>query len=123
VELGDTDWEPEVALLPLQPLLAVQLVALVEDQVIVELWPEVIEEGAAEMVTAGTGGPINSLEPASQAEPCGLEVEYLSKAGHPEANPAGARLIAVAPAISLLLESISAAAVETVSVDEHLGPN
>jgi hypothetical protein len=46
---------PLVACAPLQALLAVQVVALVEDQVSVALCPSVIEVGATEMVTVGGG--------------------------------------------------------------------
>jgi hypothetical protein len=57
LEVGETDWVPLVALAPLQPLEAVHDVALVVDQVSVELEPEVIDEGEAEMVTTGAGVP------------------------------------------------------------------
>jgi hypothetical protein len=44
---------PLVVLVPVQPLLAVQLVAFVDDHVIVEDCPEVTDVGFAEMVTVG----------------------------------------------------------------------
>lgn len=47
---------PDVLRLPDQPLDAVQLVALVEDQVSVEVPPEPTCVGFAEMFTVGTGG-------------------------------------------------------------------
>ena len=50
------DWDPLVALLPLQAPLALQLVALVEDQVRVEPEPLFTEVGLAEMLTVGAGG-------------------------------------------------------------------
>ena len=49
------DWLPLVALAPVQPPEAVQLVALVELQVSVEDAPFAIEAGAAEIVTVGAG--------------------------------------------------------------------
>ena len=60
VTAGDTDCEPEVVLVPDQSALAVQLVALVEDQVRVELGGGtvsviVIEVGVAVKVTVGRG--------------------------------------------------------------------
>ena len=53
--VGRTTWVPDTATLPSQPSLAVQLVALVEDQVRFEDWPEVIDVGLAVMVTVGAG--------------------------------------------------------------------
>src|SRR3989344_4009113 len=55
---GPVDWLPEVALVPFQPPLAVQDVALVEDQVKVLEPPEVTVVGLAlsETVGAGVGG-------------------------------------------------------------------
>lgn len=50
------DWDPLVALGPLHAPDAVQLVASVADQVIVELPPLVIEVGDALRVNVGTGG-------------------------------------------------------------------
>jgi hypothetical protein len=49
------DCVPEVPLLPVHEPLAVQDVAFVEDQVSVELPPEVIDVGEAEIVTVGAG--------------------------------------------------------------------
>lgn len=48
--------EPFVGSVPLQVPEAVQEVALVEDQVSVELWPAVTEVGEALKATVGTGG-------------------------------------------------------------------
>ncbi len=53
--VGETDWVPEVAFVPVQPPEAVQLVALVELQVRVLEFPEVMLEGEAERVTTGAG--------------------------------------------------------------------
>lgn len=53
VAVGVTLWVPLVALLPVQPPLAVQEVALVEDQVRVALWPETMLVGEAEKETVG----------------------------------------------------------------------
>ena len=50
------DWLPEVALVPDQPPEAVQLVALVEDQVSVELAPLAIICGLALSITVGAPG-------------------------------------------------------------------
>jgi len=55
VEVGETLVVPLVAFDPDQPLLAVQEVALVDDQVRVEEFPEVMEVGEAPKVTVGTG--------------------------------------------------------------------
>ena len=55
VVVGVTVTEPLVALLPVQPLLAVQLVALVLLQVSVALLPEAIVPALAESVTVGGG--------------------------------------------------------------------
>ena len=55
LEVGETDCVPEVCFDPLQPPLAVQDVALVEDQVRVEEDPELILEGVAVMDTVGWG--------------------------------------------------------------------
>jgi len=51
--VGDTDWVPEIALVPVQPLLAVHVVALVEDQVRVEDAPEVMVDGVAVIERVG----------------------------------------------------------------------
>jgi hypothetical protein len=51
-----TDNVPLVFSAPLQALLAVHEVALVEDQVSVALCPMVIEVGATDRVTVGGGG-------------------------------------------------------------------
>jgi hypothetical protein len=53
--VGDTLSVPEVFSLPLQLPEAVQDVALVDDQVSVLDFPEVIEVGLAEIETVGTG--------------------------------------------------------------------
>lgn len=49
------DCVPDVAFAPVQPFEAVQLVAFVEDQVSIELEPEVTEVGFAVSVTVGIG--------------------------------------------------------------------
>ena len=53
--VGDTDWEPEVAVELVQPegVVALQLVALVELQVKVELCPELMVVGLAVRETVG----------------------------------------------------------------------
>ena len=53
--VGDTARVPLVAFVPLQPPAAVHEVALVEDQVTVEILPDVMLVGLAENVTVGTG--------------------------------------------------------------------
>ncbi len=53
--VGDTARVPLVALLPVQPAEAVHDVALVEDQVRVELPPEMMLLGLADKLTVGTG--------------------------------------------------------------------
>jgi hypothetical protein len=53
VRVGDTARVPLVAFVPLQPPAAVQKVALVEDQVTVEIWPGVMLAGLADNVTLG----------------------------------------------------------------------
>jgi hypothetical protein len=58
VALGLTLKVPLVASAPLHAPLAVQDVALVEDQVTVALWPTVIEVGDTAIVTAGSGGAV-----------------------------------------------------------------
>ena len=50
---GDTARVPLVALVPVQPPPAVHEVALVEDQVAIEIWPEVMLVGLAENATVG----------------------------------------------------------------------
>ena len=52
---GATARMPLVAFVPDQPPPAVHDVALVEDQVAIELWPEVMLVGFAESATAGSG--------------------------------------------------------------------
>lgn len=56
VALGDTLWEPEVALLPLQAPEALQEVAFVEPQDRVLLEPEVMVVGLADRETVGASG-------------------------------------------------------------------
>ena len=56
VAVGETDCVPLVALVPDQLPLAVQLVAFVDDQVNVELLPEVMLVGEAERVAVGMAG-------------------------------------------------------------------
>ncbi len=55
VVVGVTDCDPDVALVPDHAPLAVQDVALVDDQVIAEADPCVTEVGLVEMVTVGSG--------------------------------------------------------------------
>jgi hypothetical protein len=55
VLVGDAAKVPLVALVPLHPPEAVHEVALVEDQVTVELLPDVMLAGLAEIVTVGGG--------------------------------------------------------------------
>jgi hypothetical protein len=55
VLFGDTAREPWVAFLPIQPPPAVQEVALVEDQVTIEIWPDVMLVGLTENATVGGG--------------------------------------------------------------------
>jgi hypothetical protein len=55
VLVGDAARVPLVAFVPLHPPEAVHEVALVEDQVTVELLPDVMLVGLAEIVTAGGG--------------------------------------------------------------------
>ena len=56
--MGDSAVEPEVACVPLHPPLAVQAVALVEDQVTVDGVPSVTEVGSKVTVTVGAGGAV-----------------------------------------------------------------
>ena len=51
--VGDTARVPLVALVPVQPPLAVHEIALVEDQVTVEILPEIMLVGLADNVTVG----------------------------------------------------------------------
>ena len=55
VLVGDTARVPLVAFVPVQPPPAVHEVALVEDQVTVEILPEVMLVGLAENATVGGG--------------------------------------------------------------------
>jgi hypothetical protein len=48
VLVGDTARKPLVAFVPVQPPAAVHEIALVEDQVTIESWPEVMLAGLAE---------------------------------------------------------------------------
>ena len=61
--VGDATRVPLVALVPLHPPEAVHEVALVEDQVTVELLPDVMLVGFAENATvgAGVGGGVGEL--------------------------------------------------------------
>ena len=59
--VGKTVWFPEIAFVPNQPLLAVQDVALVEDQERVEEEPEVMEVGEAERESVGGGVTIGAV--------------------------------------------------------------
>jgi hypothetical protein len=56
--------EPEVALLPLQAPLAVQLVALADDQLSVVLCAVVILAGASVRLTVGEGGGVATVTTA-----------------------------------------------------------
>lgn len=57
--VGVTGCVPLVFCVPVHPPLAVQLLALVVDQVKAALWPNVIVVGATENVTVGaSGGPM-----------------------------------------------------------------
>jgi hypothetical protein len=58
VLVGDTLCEPLVALVPVQPPLAVQVVALVVDQVSRLDWPDVMVVGLAVSVTVGGAGVV-----------------------------------------------------------------
>ena len=53
---GDAAKVPLVAFVPLHPPVAVHEVALVEDQVTVEILPDVMLVGLAEIVTVGSPG-------------------------------------------------------------------
>ncbi len=55
VAVGETDCVPLVALVPLHPLEAVQLVALVDDHVSVDDCPLVMLVGFADNVAVGAG--------------------------------------------------------------------
>ena len=69
--VGETEREPLVDLAPDQPLEAVQVVALVLDQVRVLAWPEVIERGEAERERVGAvvgGGGVVQVEEGEQTE-------------------------------------------------------
>jgi hypothetical protein len=55
--VGVTTCVPDVAFVPVHPFDAVHEVALVELQVRVALWPEVIEVEEVVRVTVGTGSP------------------------------------------------------------------
>ena len=59
--VGETDCVPDIALAPDQPPLAVQDVALVEDQVRVEDWPLVMLEGEAEIDAVGAGETLETV--------------------------------------------------------------
>jgi hypothetical protein len=59
---GDTLWEPLVACGPLQPSLAVQLVASVLDHVSVLVCPEAMDVGLAARVTVGGGTTVTVAE-------------------------------------------------------------
>src|SRR4029077_7138808 len=66
VLVGDTARVPLVAFVPVQPPAAVHEVALVDDQVTIEIWPEVMLVGLAENATVGggTGGGVAEAEVA-----------------------------------------------------------
>ena len=61
--VGDATRVPLIALVPLHPPEAVHAVASVEDQVTVEILPDVMLVGLAEIVTVGGGGGAGILPP------------------------------------------------------------
>ena len=61
--VGDTARVPLVAFVPVQPPAAVHEVALVEDQVTIEIFPEVMLVGLAENATVGVGVGEGLTEP------------------------------------------------------------
>jgi hypothetical protein len=63
VLVGDTARVPLVAFVPVQPPAAVHEVALVEDQVTVEILPEVMLVGLAENATVGGAVAFPPTEP------------------------------------------------------------
>jgi hypothetical protein len=63
VLVGDTARVPLVAFVPVQPPAAVHEVALVEDQVTVEILPEVMLVGLAENATVGGAMPPPEFPP------------------------------------------------------------
>ena len=68
--VGDTAREPLVAFVPAQPPPAVHEVALVEDQVAIEIWPEAMLVGLAENATVGGavgGGLVEPAVPTSKS--------------------------------------------------------
>jgi hypothetical protein len=67
-------WEPLVALLPVQPPEAVQDVALVEDQVRVEVAPLATVLGLAVRVTAGAGVVTDTVADCDALPPVPLQV-------------------------------------------------
>ncbi|WP_229205854.1 hypothetical protein [Duganella sp. Leaf126] len=54
----DTVTDPDAALVPIQAPLAVQLLALADDQLSTEVWAVVIDAGASVMLTVGAGGGV-----------------------------------------------------------------
>jgi hypothetical protein len=70
VVFGDTPRVPLVAFVPVQPPPAVHAVALVEDQVAIEIWPELMLVGLAENATVGSaagGGLAVPVVPTSKS--------------------------------------------------------
>jgi hypothetical protein len=66
---------PLVFRAPLQPLLAVQLVAFVDDQLSVALCPSVMVVGVTEMCTVGGGGLVTvKVTVATKPPPAPLQV-------------------------------------------------
>lgn len=57
LDVGETDWEPEVGFVPVHPLDAVQEVVSVEDQFNVDDCPDVIDVGLADKDTVGSWVP------------------------------------------------------------------
>ncbi len=74
VAAGVTVCIPDVARLPLQAPLATQLVALLEDQVKVELCPEMMVIGAAVSCTEGIGNATSISTPAKDVPPVPVQV-------------------------------------------------
>ena len=69
VFVGNTVWLPESDLEPLHPFVAEHEVALLDDQVSTELFPSMIEDGAAEITTVGNICDSTFTNTLSVAEP------------------------------------------------------
>lgn len=87
LEVGLTVTVPEVAPPVLKPV-PEQVVALLEDQMIVTAPPEVIEVGLTEMFAVGDGGGIalHILISTSQEEPLAQVAPAIPAPATPEAN-------------------------------------